>query len=128
MWSSDGPYRDVWVIVNSLKQALLLRRVHKTGERRLLASSCLSVCLSEWNNSAPTERIFMKFDFWVFFRRFIEKVQGSLNSDKNNGYFTCGPIYILLRMKNVSDKIGRGNQNALFVFELNFFSRKSGLL
>jgi len=30
-----------------------------------LDSSCLFVRLSEWN-STPTERIFMKFDTWVF--------------------------------------------------------------
>jgi len=36
-------------------------------EKRMLASSCLSVCLSAWNNSAPTGRIFLKFDIWVFF-------------------------------------------------------------
>ena len=30
-----------------------------------LLASCRSVCLSDWNNSAPTERIFMKFDIWV---------------------------------------------------------------
>jgi len=28
---------------------------------------CLFVCLSTWNNSAPCGRIFMKFDFLVFF-------------------------------------------------------------
>jgi len=32
-----------------------------------LASSRLSVCPSAWNNSAPTGRIFMKFDIWEFF-------------------------------------------------------------
>jgi len=35
-------------------------------ERQLLSSSCLSVrppvCLSTWNNAAPTGRIFIKFD------------------------------------------------------------------
>jgi len=33
---------------------------------RLLASSCLSVCLSAWNSSAPTGRIIMKFEFESF--------------------------------------------------------------
>ena len=36
------------------------------------ATVCLSVCLSvrpsTWNNSAPTGRICMKFDIWVFFQ------------------------------------------------------------
>jgi hypothetical protein len=31
-------------------------------EKRLLSLSCLYVCPSAWNNSAPTGRIFMKFD------------------------------------------------------------------
>jgi hypothetical protein len=69
-------------------------------------SVCLSVCLpsclsvrpsvrpSACNNSAPTERIFMQFDIWGFFRKFVEKIQVSLKSDKNNGYFTWTPLYI----------------------------------
>jgi hypothetical protein len=42
---------------------------------RLLASSCLPVCLffrpSAQNNSAPTERIFMKSDFFLNFVEII---------------------------------------------------------
>jgi len=30
-------------------------------------SVCLSVCLSSWNNSAASWRIFTKFDTWIFF-------------------------------------------------------------
>jgi hypothetical protein len=36
-------------------------------EKRLLSSSCLSVCLSARNNSVPNGQIFMKFDIWLFF-------------------------------------------------------------
>jgi hypothetical protein len=40
------------------------------AKKRLFATSCLpvrlTVCPSAWNNSAPTERVFMKFDIWVF--------------------------------------------------------------
>ena len=39
------------------------------------------------NNSAPTGRIFVKFNIWVF-RKSVEKIQVSLQSDKNNGHFT----------------------------------------
>jgi hypothetical protein len=39
----------------------------QNSEKQLLASSCLSVCLSVWNNSAPTGWIFVKFDIWVLF-------------------------------------------------------------
>jgi hypothetical protein len=36
-------------------------------------SVCLSVRPSAWNNSVPTGRIFMKFDFWVFFENLSRK-------------------------------------------------------
>ena len=42
-------------------------------EKRLLASSCLSVRLSAWNNSVPTERIFMKFDIGLLFENLSRK-------------------------------------------------------
>jgi len=47
-------------------------------ENRRSASSCPSVC-PHGNNSAPTMRIFMKFDIWVFF-----EIQALLKSDKNS--------------------------------------------
>ena len=100
IWSSDGSYRDVWVILNSLTQAFVLRRVRKTGERRLLASSCLSVCPHGVNRLQLDG--FYEIWYLVIFRKFIYEVQGSLNSDKNNWYFTWRPIYILLRIKNIS--------------------------
>jgi hypothetical protein len=49
--------------------------------------SVLSVCLSglpsAWNNSASTERIFTKFDIYVFFEKSVGKIQFSLKSDEN---------------------------------------------
>ena len=36
-------------------------------EKPLLASSCLSVRLSTWNNSIPTGWIFVKFHIWLLF-------------------------------------------------------------
>jgi hypothetical protein len=51
-------------------------------------SARLPVCPSTWNNSAPSGRIFMKFDTGVFFGKSVEKIQVSLKSEKNNGYFT----------------------------------------
>jgi hypothetical protein len=50
--------------------------------------SFMSVRLSVLNNSAPTGRIFMKFDIRVFLEKSVEKIQVSFKSDKNNGYFT----------------------------------------
>jgi hypothetical protein len=60
-------------------------------------SVCLSVCLffrPTWNNSIPTRRIFIKFYIWWFFGKSVEKIQGSLKSDKNKGYFTWRPLKI----------------------------------
>ena len=76
------------------------------------------------------------YDIWYLriFRKSVEKIQVSLKSDKNKGYFTLKPIYIfilsrsfLLRMRNVSDKSCRANQNKHFIFS-NFIFRKSCLL
>jgi hypothetical protein len=51
-------------------------------------SFVMSVRLSAWDNSAPTERIFMKFDIRRFFEKYVEKIKVSLKSDKNKGHFT----------------------------------------
>ena len=86
-------------------------------EKRLLASSCLSVCLSAWNNSAPTERILWNFIFKDFLKICREN-SSFLKPDKHNGYFTWKPMYIynnvsliFLRMRNISDNSSKENQN-----------------
>jgi len=38
----------------------------------------------------------------LFFEKFVEKNQVSLQSDKNNRYFTCRPIYICDNISLVS--------------------------
>jgi hypothetical protein len=42
-------------------------------------------CPFPWNNSDPTEQIFMEFDILSIFRKSVQKIQVSLKSDKNNG-------------------------------------------
>jgi hypothetical protein len=85
--------------------SIVLRRVGKTAKATigfvmsvcLSIRLCLSVCLSylsAWNNSAPTGRIFIKFDTWIFLRKSVEKIQVWLKFDKNNGHFTWKPMYI----------------------------------
>jgi hypothetical protein len=49
--------------------------------------SARTSALTHRNNSAPTERIFVKFDICVFSKDLLEKIQVSLKSDKNNGHF-----------------------------------------
>ena len=48
----------------------------------------MSVRPSAWNNSAPTGRIYMKFDIWGFFENVLEKIKVSLKPDNNIEYFT----------------------------------------
>ena len=61
------------------------------------------------------------------FRKSVQKIQPSLKSDKNNGYFILWPIHILiisrsilLRLKCVSYKTCRENQNTHFVLKFFF--------
>jgi hypothetical protein len=56
------------------------------------------------------------------FRISVEKIQFSFKSD-NNGYFTYGPIYVLIisrsilvRMRNATNKKCKENQNTRFNF------------
>jgi hypothetical protein len=76
-------------------------------------------------------------DFYVIcyfsmFRKYAQKIEVSLKSDTNNGYFTWREdlgtfmivsISVMLRIRNVSDESCRENQNTHFV--LNNFFRKS---
>jgi hypothetical protein len=42
--------------------------------RKATISIVMSVRLSAWNNSAPTGRIFMKFDILGFFENLLDKI------------------------------------------------------
>jgi hypothetical protein len=55
---------------------------------------CPFVRPSEWNNSDPTGRIFMKFYVWGFFEYLSRDFQFSSKPDKNSGWFTGRSIYI----------------------------------
>jgi hypothetical protein len=96
---------------------------------RMLPSSCLSVCLSAWINSAPRCTDFEEILYLRLFRKSVEKIPVSLKSDKNNGYFTWRLFifmtisrWLLRRIRNVSSKSCRKNQNTHFVFS-NFFPK-----
>jgi hypothetical protein len=55
----------------------------------------MSVCLSvrmEQLGSHLTD--FHEIRYLIIFRKFVETIQILLNSGKNNGYFTCRPMYI----------------------------------
>jgi len=80
----------------------------------------MSVHLSAWNNSAPTGRIFMKFDIWVFFWKSVMKIWVSLLKRITGTLYvdlrTCISCSILLTMRNVLDRSCRENHNTHFTF------------
>jgi hypothetical protein len=61
--------------------------------RKVTISFVMSVRSTVCNNSAPTERILINL-ISEFFQNCIEKIQVSLKSDKNNGYFTRRRLHI----------------------------------
>jgi hypothetical protein len=84
----------IFQLIFFLPSTLLSEVRWQKWEKRLLASSCLSVCKSAFNNLIPTRRMFMKTDIWEFFEKYFEKNQASLKSDKNKWNFTWRTIYI----------------------------------
>jgi hypothetical protein len=83
----------------------------------------VSVCPSVWNNSARTGQNFIKFDTWRFcenlsrklnFHHNLPRITGTLQ--KNQYTFLFISLSVLLRMRNVSNKLCRENQNTHFMF------------
>jgi len=68
----------------------------------------MSVRPSAWKNSTPTARIFKEFVILLFFEKSVQKIQGSLQSGKNNGHLRHTSVSIcvsvLLKMIHVSKK------------------------
>jgi hypothetical protein len=91
----------------------------------------ISVCLFEWKTSPPTTGIFMKFYIWKFFENLLRifmfhynltRITGTLHEDQHTYMITFH--WILLRVRNTSCEVRRGNQNTHFLFNI-FFFRKS---
>jgi len=67
-WITLCPLTDLRVFVH-------LKARSRNCEKRLLASSFLSVSLSVCNSSAVTGRIFVKFDIWIWFENLSKKFE-----------------------------------------------------
>ena len=70
------------IISNSV---ISYQTLSKNCEERLPILSCLSVCPSAWKNSAPTGRIFMKFDIWLFFENLSREFKVHYNLTRITG-------------------------------------------
>ena len=79
------------------------------------------------NNSAPTGRIFIKFDIWVRFKICLEnssfikiptRMTGTLHEDQYTFLImSCSSLH---KMRNISDRICRENQNTHFMYNNDF--------
>ena len=93
--------------------------------KRLVDSLFLSVCIEQLGYHWAD---FHKILCLRTFRKSVQKIQVSLKSDSNEGYSAWRRTYIsvisrslLLRMRNVSDKLCIQNQNTHFVVSNIFF-------
>jgi hypothetical protein len=106
--------------------------------RHVCLSVCLYVCLSLCL-SVRTEQLSSQWtdfhEIWYLriFRKPAEKIQVSLKSDNNNSTlhkdlckFMIISRWITLRIRNISDKNCRENQNTHFMFN-NFFQKSCRL-
>jgi hypothetical protein len=92
-------------------QLRVFRRVRKIAKSDISFGMCvLSARPSAWNNSAPREGIFIKFDIWEFFENLSSIIKFHLNATRINinlheGQCTFMTIsrWILLRNRDVSD-------------------------
>ena len=91
-------------------------------EKQLLTFSCQPYVWSAWNILAPSRQILLKFDIWGFFKTPLRKFRFLYNLIRltdiaHEDLCTFLIIsYLLLRMRNVSDKSCRQNQN-IFYFQ-----------
>jgi len=111
--------------------ALAKLRKASTG---FVMSVCLPAHPSAWKSLARIGQIYIKLDICVFFRKSLEKIQISLNSNNNNGYsiitgtlhedrhtFMAESLWILFKMRKVRAKSCRDNQNTHFRFQNYLF-------
>jgi hypothetical protein len=124
-------FLTTWVYAGSWRQTLFraFRRVRITAKsnyyrRRVCLPVCQSFLPSARNNSAPTKRIFLKFEICVS----VKKIQVLLKLDKKAGTLHEGQCTyliisrsVLLRMGNVSRKSCKKNQKT---YHVRNFSRK----
>ena len=98
--------RDEGNRIQNIQENIVLRRLvgsnvlearSQNCEKRLLASSCPSVRPS--GTRLPPGWFSGNLISDLFFRKSVEKIQVSLKSVKNNGYFTSRPIYICEKIK-----------------------------
>jgi len=125
---------DRWTFINifNMNTTNVYRRVREVAKsnywhRLVCPSVSLPARPPAWNDSAPTGRIFMKLGIWDFFETLSRKckfhyirtrITGTLRQDQCTIFLIFRSV--LPRIRNVSHKNCKENQNTDFVFS-NFF-------
>jgi hypothetical protein len=120
------PRFNVCSVINKCTKALILGLFIEF--QKATVSFTMSVHLSTWNNPAPTVWISIKLNVWIFFENPFRKfkfrytqtiIRGTLREQQYTLSITS--CSVLLRMRNISEKHCRENQNTHFVFSNCFF-------
>ena len=120
MWTTGGRISSIIYAGNQWPLVWLsqfLRRLSQFCRTRLLLSSCLSVRLFAWNNSAPTGLISMKFDIWLFLGAFEKFLKTTI--------YLVVSVYMAFRMEQLGSRWT--NVDAIWVFFENL-SRNSSFI
>jgi hypothetical protein len=80
--------------------------------RKVTINFFMSVCLSEWNNSARTGQILIKF--YIFLQASVQKIKLSLNPVGNEGYFTWRRFHIYDNISPNSSENEKCSRQKLF--------------
>ena len=103
-------------------------------EKQLLASECWSVHPSVHMEQLSFHYInFHEIWYQRIYRKFATKIEFSLKSDKNNGYFTWISMYIYdielnsCTMRNVSDKVVEKSKTHILCSTTFFFSENCAI-
>jgi hypothetical protein len=111
---------------NTYKQQLPIFSMSSNNVRHSFA---MFISPSAWNNSASVGLKFIKCDIWVFFRSLsrkfkyyynLSRITCTLRKDQYTILVISPPV--LLRMRNVSDRSCKENQNTHSVLK-NFFPK-----
>jgi hypothetical protein len=123
----------MWV-AGSCQFSSFLGAFAKLRKATIFFSPCPSVCPPAWNNSAPTRRIFTKFDIWRFHPKICRENFIKIVQEYRVLYMTTNIHFLIissslrLRMRNVSDKNCREKIKIHILCSLTFFFRKSSRL
>ena len=125
VWFPFQPW--LWSLVGAVAK---LRNVTVSFIMSVSTSVRPLVCMEQLCSHRPD---FHEILYWNIFRKYVQKIQVSLKSDKNNGHFTWRPIniffYHISFNSSYSEKYFRQicteNQSTSFMFNNFSLSRKS---